>query len=1372
MKKLFVFLALSFVSIGVLANTMTPPGSDSHWVYYAYGNAKAVGAFLDALTRIVGTASFKSLLIAIAVGGFAASGAAGMISGNPTKFFGYIIGLMLLVYSIFGINANIYVKEMVYAPGTIGEFVVVEKVPAAIAIPMVVISKVGSGITDLFNQHLTTPEGEDLIVEGGSLPFGAGMGIAKDMANVRIANPYLSKNFNEWVAKCLAPRVFSGDINMADVASSTDLLATLRTTRAATSGTQFFRMTHLDGSLGGSTTHDPDGYIQQNGGIVSCSEGFKVIEKQLKSEVNGSMEEIGKKISPMMAGAVLSADKVGAIATKVAGSSVGTATNLATQGAIISLLQGSSAYQAQVLENDAALLALNLNNAQRSQKTGWYTASVLFRDMGGYFFAILQVFLIGVTPLILVLMFIPGMGAKLGGSYIKACIWLASWWPSLQIVNFVMEIYYQSSAATTFGTGGLTMVNSGLANHFSDNMIIAAGFMATLVPTVMWGIINGAGYALTSVLDRAAGGSYASSAAQDSAAGNFRAGNVGMNSFSANKFDNSIAYATGTRAAEAYNGASSMSSIEELGGRGATANNSLVSTQYSEAATQNLKAARANEEQASTAFNTQLAATSKQAISTLEQLSENATFGEKGVWQFSNKEDYDKATQAMGALKDSYAMAVANGYTSDFQTYAGVEGKFDASLTGILGSGVKFSGGAKGSDTETDSVKFTETKDGSITLTDSQNNKIVDSQSLQHTIDNGLSTTGISTQSYAQTKELTELHAKSEAYQKAQKETLSAETAVTQSLTTTVANATDSQTWALANENQYKANLPKEKDNLESRAVELNDPVDSSLKGGVEGALGEPLAIEDGNGNVVNAETIAAGVDNVKAEAGEKADAAKQQTTDSYAKAKQENFESRLDMLNDKNKEVVNEFLVKHESAVADRSGSRARRFNEGGEGEEILSKADNWGVDGQVFVMSGLVANKESEGGYDLVYRTGSNANDYQYYAVDDHGKARELKVEQEEGEGAYYAGYQVDSLSEYTDRVGEGSQHQGDRKGQGEFRSGTEFSNINPENLGNKPYVALDAGAVSGLGGTGGSHTGEELAANSNTDIDRASSPMAGVMSVKSTEDMRLYDLNISSVATENSNSGFARFQERYSADWSGDDYPTSTGAEAYAADLLSGNRNASILDAPPTSRASNEADVSSEPITQPEQEPGVTPQAQPTQGQEVATQTQPTQGQEVTPQAQAPQEQEVTPQAQPTQEVTTQTQAEQAVTPQAQPEQEVAVDVSNEPVTQPTQAQQEPQLNAAGNVAGTFHPPRNPDPEGSTSVDIPAGFNAATTVLPVVNDYFQAEHGRNVSPQEWQQARYEIALENPELNNGNISRTVEVSNELLSRVANKEE
>jgi len=1348
MKKLFIFLALSFVSVGVLANTVTPPGSETHWVYYSYGNAKAVGEFFKALTSIVGTASFKSLLIAVAVGGFAASGAAGMISGNPTKFFGYIIGLMLLVYSIFGIKANIYVKEMVYAEGTVGEFVIVEDVPAAIAIPMVVISKVGSGITELFSQHLTTPQGHVLITEGGSLPFGAGMGIAKEMANVRIANPYLSKNFNEWVAKCFAPRVFSGEINMADVASSTDLLGTISTTKAATSKTQFFRMTQLDGSTGGSTAHDPDGYIVTNDGIVTCSEGFKILKKQLESEVNASMLEIGKKISPMMAGAVLDADQVGAIATTVAGSSIGDGTKLATQGAIISLMQGSSAYQAQVLENNPALLALNLNNAQRSQKTGWYTASVLFRDMGGYFFAILQVFLIGITPLVLVLMFVPGMGAKLGGSYIKACIWLASWWPSLQIVNFVMEVYYQSAATTTFGTNGLTMVNSGLANHFSDNMIIAAGFMATLVPTVMWGIINGAGYALTSVLDRAAGANYASSAAQDSAAGNFQAGNIGMNSFSANKFDNSIAYSTGTRQATAYNGITSTLSHEELGGRSANAQNAAVSVQYSEAATKNLKDARAFEEQSSTAFSTQLAATKKEALSTLESLSKNATFGEKGVWQFSNREDFGKATQAMGALKDSYNMAVANGYSSDFQTYASSELKGDVSFLGVLTSGIKLMGGAKGSETETDSVKFSEATDGSMTITDSQDNKIVDSKSLQHSIDNGLSTTGISTQSYAQTKELTELHAKNETYQEAKKNTVSAEAAYAQSVTTTVGNAADSQTYLDALKNQGDAGLEKVQNALKSNpnAGKLNDPVNKGPKDAVQTELEQPLVVTGTDGQDVTVGDVIGGVKAVNTKAGDGVDAAKEEATTNFEQSKQEHFETRLDRLNDKNKEVVNDFLARHETAAATVGGNALGKFKEEGIGEEILSKADNWGVAGQVYVMSGLVANKESEGGYDLVYRTGSNANDYKYIAVDDHGKARELKVEQEEGQGAYYGGYQVDSLTEYTGRVGEGSQHQGDRKGQGEIREGTRFDNVNPHNLGNKPYVALDADAVSGLGGTGGRHTGAELAANSETDIDRANDPMAGVMSVKSTEDMRLYDLNIDSVAKENANSGFARFQQHYSADWSDSSYPSASRAGA--------------SDTPTTGSTSNEVDVSGEPTNQGEQGQVV---AQPAPKEhEVATQTQPTQGQEVTQQNQ-------------TQEGATQ--QGQGVT-QPAPKEEATPPTTEQAATAPTQAvqadqgQQEPQLNAAGNVAGTFHPPRNEDPNGSTSINIPAGFNAATTVLPVVHDYFQEYHGRNATPQEWQQARYEIALENPTLNNSTISRTVEVSNELLSRIANKEE
>ena len=108
------------------------------------------------------------------------------------------------------------------------------------------------------------------------------------------------------------------------------------------------------------------------------------------------------------------------------------------------------------------------------------------------------------------------------------------------------------------------------------------------------------------------------------------------------------------------------------------------------------------------------------------------------------------------------------------------------------------------------------------------------------------------------------------------------------------------------------------------------------------------------------------------------------------------------------------------------------------------------------------------------------------------------------------------------------------------------THIDNANPSNLYNKPYVALDVQAITGLGGRGGNMTATELAAQSNTGIDRANDPLAGIMSTESVDDVRLYGMQVAA----DTNSSFAAFQKRQHTDW---DTPYQLPTEKEAHSLL---------------------------------------------------------------------------------------------------------------------------------------------------------------------------------------------------------------------------
>lgn len=989
--KFFVFLALLLLTA---SNATASPMGGDYWEFNAYANADAVADILNALSGIVKSGGFKSIYLGLAVLGLAISAGTGLIGGNPKKLIGYFVGFMLLTYTVFGLKVTVFVKEMVYIAGSnqSGHRVIGE-VPGAIAIPMASISYLGTGLTNLLETYMSKPITNNPSLPEGVLPFGAKAAITKDMTELRITDPNVGRNFKEWVAKCVVPRLVSRQMSMNEMAHSRDLMAYFKNSIAGKSQVTFVQF----------YTSDPNPTAvpyKDFGGVFSCFEGITQLEKELKAHIGDSLSSIGKRVFPQYArDALLSSDIATSIADDLLGRSAGTATNMAMQGAIIDVVNGVGQYQAEVLGADSTLLAMNINNAQRSQKTGWYTASVLFRDMSSYMYAAIQVFLMGIAPLIIILMLIPGMGAKLGGSYMKAVVWLASWWPALHIVNFMMESYYANSANSIYSTGddavfGLSLMNAGASSAFSDNMIIAIGFMATLVPTLMWGIINGTGMALTSMLDRASGASYASSAAQDAAAGNFRAGSISTNTYSANKYDDMQTRVTGRAPVSENYAGSGINQSANQGGQDVSQNNSQIENKLSQAQTLAVNEAWANTAASGQLLQKSLQSAAIKSATELSSIGENASIGKNGDVNFGTQET------AMGAIQNIQQLAhsakhmnaesweafenLAAGFGFDFGFDPDKEGK--DMFKGKFSLNADISSGGKHAETITATVS----DDGSMTFTNS-NGEIVN---LTYGENSGSSITSndiaSSTRAYQETDTYTDIESKVDSYTTAQ--------TYAKSLTQETKNSSNvSAQQHTTQRTTDNLGLPGTNETIESTGIK---PVNKS---------------QGGDGSIKN------DIDKAPVEAAEKFISSTKATNNRNLGDAETKHRERQDSLIAQNLALVNgsnKGLVQNEvinpAVNAFKNGESNNQF--GNPNPEYLNKLQPFSIGGNKFDPAGMVRSKEGNN-FDMVYRTPNAQGEHEYYAVGDKGSMSKLNnLEYGDRGQVFFSGAQINQFDNHA--------------------------------------------------------------------------------------------------------------------------------------------------------------------------------------------------------------------------------------------------------------------------------------------------------------------------------------------------------------------
>lgn len=521
--KRIILIALVLAAWPASAQAETVDLGGGAWTFYAYGNGVVITQVLEAIIRIVSSPGFLSVAMGLALLGFLLSGVGNLLRGQGAKFASYIAGLLVSVYMLFNVTVDIYVEEMVLngtGSGGMEYGEMVQDVPAAIGLPIAVVSELGMWVTEALETNFIDPAGSGVPLLSDGVPFGATAGMVRDINNVRISDPDLKSNFYNYFRDCTMPKITNGSLDTHAIGTSTSIWDEIQVNSPSI-------YTSIQGA---SSPYN---------GVMSCEEATTVISDQISDLSPDILDQVVGGSGSLLA--LADESTVNAVLTGAVADSSANATSTAVQAGLIDLFRGSHEYAAMATGANEVMLSLNMEQARRSQKGGWYSTALLFQDMAGYFFAILQAFVIGLGPLILMIAFLPGLGSRVASSYGKVLLWLMLWWPGLAITNFIMITNYQSQMGQVWNgssgptaIGGMSLANQGLISSYTDNMLMAGAFMATLVPTIMWGIVSGAGMVFASALDRASGANYASQGASAAMAGNATMGEQRMNNTAMN----------------------------------------------------------------------------------------------------------------------------------------------------------------------------------------------------------------------------------------------------------------------------------------------------------------------------------------------------------------------------------------------------------------------------------------------------------------------------------------------------------------------------------------------------------------------------------------------------------------------------------------------------------------------------------------------------------------------------------------------------------------------------------------------------------------------------------------------------------------------
>ncbi len=575
------------------ANTLNPHSGNA-WDLHVFGNGRVIADVLTSLKLLMnpdsGDSGYRMVLLFMATVGFLVLAiAAGFNPAqNLLKMFTYVMVVWAVTFSTTKLTANITVNDPVN-----NYYYTVERVPALVGVPAAIVSQVGIYLTRTIETYFNIP-GEFKVGgpngDGGYYNlFNRMMGETEQFV---IKNPNLKKSVSAYMGDCMVPAIAQGRIQSPvregsveriaygneALMRSTNLMETLAQARHKAIQTRHYPAEVTPESLQNLAQYTAGDEINVGMGlVVSCNVAYDLLKKDLESGaeslLNASSDAWGKT------GAMVTYETAMSVALAQASSggqnpwSNGTRpSGYILQSSMIATMSGSFRDVAAQVGNNEYMTAAAITQAEHNQKSTWSAGAQIFNNMMGYVYTTLQAFIFAIVPIVVIALMVPGLGTSIFKNYGQILVWLTMWMPMLAIINYLITLFgIEQIQGVTSIDSGLSFSNRFIVSEKTNDLMIAAQFLGTMVPLLAWGLVRGA-MAFTEFISHGIGSGFAAQAGATSASGNMSLNNLSMDNTSMNKFNTAQSSAVGQQAVIAHSNAGALDVMNQLGGTGTQAN--------------------------------------------------------------------------------------------------------------------------------------------------------------------------------------------------------------------------------------------------------------------------------------------------------------------------------------------------------------------------------------------------------------------------------------------------------------------------------------------------------------------------------------------------------------------------------------------------------------------------------------------------------------------------------------------------------------------------------------------------------------------------------------------------------------------------------
>lgn len=461
---------------------------------HSSGDAAFLEQIIMAVAMVTSVGSFERMVgIGLLLGVVLIFVQSIMQGAREVNFQQILVGYLL--YALFFIPTTRVLIEDNYS----GEVRVVDNAPLIIGAAGGIISAIGYGITNLFEQgygvivpySTETGFAESLKILNDSRKRVASAPVFQALDQTLGGDADFRRSWHNYIRECtltgidLGPE--KGGLKLDDVMS-------MQLPDALRFNSTLYRTELFLGGAGGGADYPTcsDAYVQLNQATSNAlGPGNALLSQALLNEFGIDNTYSGKT------GQQVVTDSLGMLGQ------MGTESTKFLTAAVLEPIYYEAAMGKYADFQDAASATM-INQAIQQRNTQWAAEQSMFMTIVRPLMTFFEGFVYSITPLMAFLIMLGSFGISLAGRYFQTLLWIQLWLPVMSIIN----LYIVTSASRELSAieGGLTSfyaLNS--AEDALQHWIATGGMLAASTPLISLFIVTGSTYALTSLAGRISG---------------------------------------------------------------------------------------------------------------------------------------------------------------------------------------------------------------------------------------------------------------------------------------------------------------------------------------------------------------------------------------------------------------------------------------------------------------------------------------------------------------------------------------------------------------------------------------------------------------------------------------------------------------------------------------------------------------------------------------------------------------------------------------------------------------------------------------------------------------------------------------------------